>query len=784
MQPTVRNAVANPNHVTTNRYAVEIPGTKLSLSIIEYELVERFNEPFWANIVVTSPNMAISGAESIGRWSIFHIDAEGSFAWSSSARDVERLRTLHGVVSSWEHVSSSADEATYRICIKPRFALLRQTTDSRVFLDASLKDIINASIIDEKVFNHWDIEWQFEGKEPVFEQVLMYEESIEAFISRLCRKYGVYYYFKQSDDQNGARRETIVFGDSAKGYVRALEVPVLGEAGLTNTGQESIHTLRTLRTTVPETISLREHNYRIPEDPLKAEASIAFEDRSVIGTIRRSNEHHGSQADGEAVANLRREEQIARQTTYAGTSNVVGLTPGMVVRLTNRELPDAKYGLVVTSVTSRGARGKAFVNEFEAIPSHLPFRPEYDPQKHWRWMPGPVKALIESRYTDEYAHPDEYGRYPVKYGFDWRETKPGFSSAPLRLLRSSASFTSGSHDPLLPGTEVRVDFTGGDIDRPVIMGAVHDFQRTDIVYGREGWNTRSIWRSPLRRNDVRLEDFKGHEGVKVATVFQNTSVSLGFLVDSEKKERGQGLEATTQGWATVRGAKGVLLSADGLTSPGAPHLEMQAALAQLQSALANVTALVDASTVAGATPADKTAQASLKDALTQLKDAGLIASAPAGIALTTPRAIHHAAGHSVMLTAGKHVDVSAVKRFTLAAGELISMCAHKLGIKLFAAKGKVEIQAQSDGLDLFASKQVHIASVDEDVLIAARSKAVMTSGGAYIKFENGTGEIVCPGGFTIKAASFRFEGPGGFDIPLPNLPKSDFKPTAYYNLTS
>lgn len=784
MQPTVRNAVANPNHVTTNRYTVEIPGTKLSLSIIEYELVERFNEPFWANIVVTSPNMAISGAESIGRWSIFHIDAEGSFAWSSSARNVERLRTLHGVVTSWEHVSSSADEATYRLCIEPRFALLRQTTDSRVFLDASLKDIINASIIDDKVFNHWDIEWQFEDKGQVFEQVLMYEESIAAFIARLCRKHGVYYYFKQSDDQNGARRDTMVFGDSAKGYVRALEVPVLGEAGLTNTGQESIHTLRTLRTTVPEIISLWEHNYRIPEDPLKAEASVAFEDRSVIGTIRRSNEHHGSQADGEVVANLRREEQIARQTTYAGTSNVVGLTPGMVVRLTNRELPDAKYGLVIKSVTSRGARGKAFVNEFEAIPSHLPYRPEYDPQKHWRWMPGPVKAVIESRYTDEYAHPDEYGRYPVKYGFDWRETKPGFSSAPLRLLRSSASFTSGSHDPLLPGSEVRVDFTGGDIDRPVIVGAVHDFQRTDIVYGREGWNTRSIWRSPLRRNDVRLEDFKGHEGVKVAPVFQNTSVSLGFLVGREKKERGQGLEATTQGWATLRGAKGLLLSADGLSSPGAPHLEMQAALAQLQSALANVTALVDASTAAGATPADKTAQASLKDALTQLKDAGLIASAPSGIALTTPRSIQHAAGHNVMLTAGKHVDVSAVKRFTLAAGDLISMCAHKLGIKLLAAKGKVEIQSQSDGLDLFASKQVHIASVDEDVLIAARSKAVMTSGGAYIKFENGTGEIVCPGGFTIKAASFRFEGPGGFDIPLPVLPKSDFKPTAYYNLTS
>lgn len=781
MQPTVRHSIANPNHVT-NRYAVEIPGTDLSLSIVKYELIERFNEPFIVNILVTSQNMAISGAETIGRWSTFHIDAAASFTWSNTP-EVERLRTLHGVVTQWEHVSSSIEEATYRLCIQPRFALLCQTTDSRVFLNATLKEIINDSIVDKNVFNHWDVEWQLEDKEQTFEQILMYEESVEAFVSRLCRKYGVYYYFKQSDDQNGARRDTIVFGDSAKGYVRALEMPVLGESGLTNTGQESIHTLRTLRTTVPEVISLWEHNYRIPEDPLKAEARTAFEDRSVIGTIRRSNEHHGSQTDGETVAKLRREEQIARQTIYAGTSNVVGLTPGTVVRLTNRELPDAKYGLVITSVTSSGARGKSFVNEFEAIPSHRPYRPEYLPQKHWRWMPGPVMAVIESQYTDEYAHPDEYGRYPLKFGFDWRETKPGFSSAPLRLLRNAASFTGGSHDPLLPGTEVRVDFTGGDIDRPVIVGAVHDFQRTDVVYDREGWNTRSIWRSPLRRNDVRMEDYKGREGVKVATVFQKTSVSLGLLVDSEKKERGRGLEAVTQGWASLRGAKGVLVSADGLTGSSAPQLEMQAALAQLRSALANVTSLVDASATAGATPADKMTQASLKDALTQLKDAGLIASAPAGIALATPRSIQQAADQNVMLTAGKHVDISAVKRFTLAAGDLISISAHKLGIKLLAAKGKVEIQAQNDGLDLFASKQVHVASAEEDVLIAARSKAVMTSGGAYIKFEDGIGEIVCPGGFTIKAASFKFEGPDGFAIPLPVLPKSDFKPTASYKLT-
>jgi type VI secretion system secreted protein VgrG len=107
---------------------------------------------------------------------------------------------------------------------------------------------------------------------------------------------------------------------------------------------------------------------------------------------------------------------------------------------------------------------------------------------------------------------------------------------------------------------------------------------------------------------------------------------------------------------------------------------------------------------------------------------------------------------------------------------LISLCAHRLGLKLFAAKGKVEIQAQSDALDLFADKQLRIASVSEDVLIAGTRKSVMTSGGACVTIENGSVEIICPGDFTIKAASFRFEGPGSLNPPLPTLPKSDLNP--------
>jgi type VI secretion system secreted protein VgrG len=207
---------------------------------------------------------------------------------------------------------------------------------------------------------------------------------------------------------------------------------------------------------------------------------------------------------------------------------------------------------------------------------------------------------------------------------------------------------------------------------------------------------------------------------------------------------------------------------------------MQAAITELRTALQRVTALVDATVQAKAQPADKATQASLMDVLDQLKGAGLLASAPAGIALATPKSIQHAAGENVIVTAGKHADVSALKRFTVAAGELISLCAHKLGVKIFAAKGKVEIAAHTDEMDLAASKQLRLASADEDVLVVARKKIVLASGGAALKIENGTFEFIGPGAFKIKAGTFVFQGPGNANFQLPALPKSTLKTSDQY----
>jgi type VI secretion system secreted protein VgrG len=69
------------------------------------------------------------------------------------------------------------------------------------------------------------------------------------------------------------------------------------------------------------------------------------------------------------------------------------------------------------------------------------------------------------------------------------------------------------------------------------------------------------------------------------------------------------------------------------------------------------------------------------------------------------------------------------------------------------------------------------------VLVDARTKAMMASGGASMTIENGNVVFNCPGEFRIKAASFTFEGPGDMAVALPQLPVSHYQPNPRYSHT-
>ncbi|BBF86249.1 putative Vgr-related protein [Aquitalea magnusonii] len=95
----------------------------------------------------------------------------------------------------------------------------------------------------------------------------------------------------------------------------------------------------------------------------------------------------------------------------------------------------------------------------------------------------------------------------------------------------------------------------------------------------------------------------------------------------------------------------------------------------------------------------------------------------------------------------------------------------KVALKLIAAKGKVQVQAQSDAMELTADKDVTITSCKERIVVNAKQEILLTSGGAYIRLKGGNIEIHCPGTVSVKGASHNLSGPASMDWALPEYKK-------------
>jgi uncharacterized protein (DUF2345 family) len=185
-------------------------------------------------------------------------------------------------------------------------------------------------------------------------------------------------------------------------------------------------------------------------------------------------------------------------------------------------------------------------------------------------------------------------------------------------------------------------------------------------------------------------------------------------------------------------------------------------------------ALANSVRAAKAIPADTDAQKQVNDELNGLKEPGLLVSAPASIGIVSGRGVQVVAQDNISAVAGKNVDVSAVKRFTMAAGEAVSMFAQKLGIKLFAGKGPVQIQAQSDALSLLADRDVTVSSVNGKVDIAAAKELILECDGAFVKLTDGNITLGGPGDLFLKVITIQKQGAASTHLGGPPFAQSLF----------
>ncbi|BBU27057.1 hypothetical protein BTHE68_07910 [Burkholderia sp. THE68] len=102
-----------------------------------------------------------------------------------------------------------------------------------------------------------------------------------------------------------------------------------------------------------------------------------------------------------------------------------------------------------------------------------------------------------------------------------------------------------------------------------------------------------------------------------------------------------------------------------------------------------------------------------------------------------------------------------------------------MGIRLFAAKGKVRIQAQNDAMALLVIQGMVVSSSDSEVTITGRKGVTIGDGSrAYIKLSGGRITIGSPAGeIELKDDLIMGDADGGrFTFPSwSNAPVQDFK---------
>ncbi|GAB3375745.1 type VI secretion system Vgr family protein [Massilia agri] len=596
-------------------------------------------------------------------------------------------RNFHGHVTSAELNGANGGFARYRLVIEPWTRFLSLGRDSRVFQDMSVPDILDTVFRSWDSRGKLAPAWRFEladpGVYPKRSITTQYQESDFAFAERLMSEEGQFYFF-----EHGAECHTLVIADHNGAFVPNQKADVrftqpgavMREDSVDRWRIESkLQTnavelaswdyrsrgLRAVTSSALDAIALpsrdlpgvyayasRAHGQRIADrqlEALQAEREVhvgAGTVRSFVpGTTFTLHEHSRFDGNEDAAFTLVRVRHLAHNNLDADTGNALARLLGQcLLRKENEE----ELGSNLHAAGREPGTRPVYRNRFEAIPSRVPYRARRTDGHGALLHPRPVvqgqQTAIVVGPSGSVIHTDRDHR--IKVQFHWQRgdashsrlphpSPDGHTGAPaddtagtwVRVatpLAPVAGANWGSHALPRVGQEVLVDFLDGNIDRPVVIGAVYngagqpDAQSNQVVQGggaatgnapawfpgEGGAHAHPAVLSGLKSQA--LQASQQGNGAYSQLVFDDTpqqarvalqrhakaheghdELNLGHLRHQTDNQRlgpsGFGAELKSAHTVAVRAGAGMLLATD-VASGADAHLESSPAAMQIESA--------------------------------------------------------------------------------------------------------------------------------------------------------------------------------------------------------
>ncbi|MBP7541741.1 MAG: type VI secretion system tip protein VgrG, partial [Saprospiraceae bacterium] len=437
---------------------------------------------------------------------------------------------------------------------------------------------------------------------------------------------------------------------------------------------------------------------------------------------------------------------------------------------------------------------------------HITTVPVYNPIEH-RPATHPQRAKVVGPSGEE-IHVDEWGRIKVRFLFTRNDDHSHDGGAGTNDNDTDSAWVDvltpwageGYGTRFLPriGEIVVIDFFDGNLDRPFVVGRIHEAQRSPTKFDQKGQLPETKKLAGIRSkevggegyNQLRFDDTTGQISTQLQSSHGATQLNLGNLSHPKEREtsegRGEGFELRTDQWGAIRAGDGLLLSSHKQDRAAGTHLDAQPAKQQLEGTLNNSQALSEVAKNQQTDPLEvlenlkgflELIEQQDQNKADAFKQAIMILSAPSSIAVSSNEDLYLSADGQISQSAGESINLSTQKSLIAHASDKISLFAAQGGLRAYAGKGKVEIQAQGDALDVIARKGIQIISTEEQIEIKANKKIVLTAGGSQIEI-SGAGVLPTTAGmFESKAGQHQFLGGGRIEdsfMILPDLRSKKF----------
>ncbi len=581
-----------------------------------------------------------------------------------------------GLIASASRIGSDGGLVRYRLSLQSWTWWLQHARHSRVFQDRTVRQIVDGVLEDYPDLANW--RWAEGCDDFIASRVrsycVQYRESDLAFVQRLLAEEGLGWRLCQ-DQQAPCGNSMEIFADSVAlpQDAASATVGVRFHRSDATESNDSIQVLGRRRALGSTRISLLSDDYRSVRG-ISAQLPL---DGGGDQSQRESYDPVGAYAFSNAAAaawyaKLQAQAHEVHGRTWLGQGTVRGFQSGTWLQVQQapfaeatellltevdhaginnlptdvRQAMDAALGMAPTADADTAlwqqAEKVGYANRFQATERAMPWRPALVDGTGQRLNPRPTapgyqtaRVVASHGGKGQDVHADSMGRIRVCFHFQNGEADTTW----LRVAQRYAGPGVGAQFLPRIGQEVLVGFLDGDIDRPIVLGALYngrgeagvaptpagakaDAERSAYAQARDGsssaqgnlsggqapawhaagagddahrnagavWGIRSReWEGGQGSNHLLFDDSDQQLRVQLASSQQTSQLSLGHLRHQADNFlgslRGTGFELRSDAWGAVRASSGAWFSAYAHRSdtPAGEVVQPAALLNQLQS---------------------------------------------------------------------------------------------------------------------------------------------------------------------------------------------------------